>query len=72
MDIAVKIIYITVWCIFAYLYYKLMRSIKIERLFEQGHIFEIRLAYIFLVFVLSYLTTEGIFNLVELLVPNFN
>ena len=49
-----------------------MRSIKIERLFEQGHIFEIRLAYIFFVFVLSYLTTEGIFKLVELLVPNFN
>lgn len=72
MEIAIRIIYITVWCILAYLYYRILRAVKIERLFEQGRIFEIRLTYVLIVFALSYLTTEGLFKLVELLVPNFN
>lgn len=72
MDIALKIIYISVWCILAYIYYRICRAIKIERLFEQGKIFEIRITYVLIVFVLSFLTTEGLFKLVEILVPNFN
>lgn len=65
-----NIIYIIVWCSFAFLYYIILRSIKIERLFPQGRVREIRLCYVLLVFVLSYLTTEGIFKLTDILIPS--
>ncbi|MBS1477461.1 MAG: DUF1146 domain-containing protein [Acholeplasmatales bacterium] len=64
-----NIVYILVWCAVAFLYYIVLRNIKIERLFAQGKVREIRLCYVLLIFVLSYLTTKGLFTLVDIIIP---
>lgn len=64
-----NIVYILVWCAVAFLYYIVLRNIKIERLFTQGKVREIRLCYVLLIFVLSYLTTKGLFTLVDIIIP---
>ncbi len=64
-----NIVYILVWCAVAFLYYIVLRNIKIERLFAQGKVREIRLCYVLLIFVLSYLTTKGLFTLVNIIIP---
>ncbi len=64
-----NIVYILVWCAVAFLYYIVLRNIKIERLFVQGKVREIRLCYVLLIFVLSYLTTKGLFTLVDIIIP---
>lgn len=64
-----NIVYILVWCAVAFLYYIVLRNIKIERLFAQGKVREIRLCYVLLIFVLSYLTTKGLFMLVDIIIP---
>lgn len=64
-----NIVYIIVWCALAFLYYKILRAARIERIFPQGKVTEIRICYILLIFVLSYLTTEGIFKLVDVVIP---
>lgn len=64
-----NIVYILVWCAVAFLYYIVLRNIKIERLFDQGKVREIRLCYVLLIFVLSYLTTKGLFTLVDIIIP---
>lgn len=64
-----NIVYILVWCAVAFLYYIVLKNIKIERLFAQGKVREIRLCYVLLIFVLSYLTTKGLFTLVDIIIP---
>ena len=65
-----NIVYIVVWCSMAFLYYIVLRSLRIERLFPPGKIREIRLCYFLIIFVLSYRTTEGIFKLVDVIIPS--
>lgn len=64
-----NLIYLIIWCIIALFVFNVLRTIKLERIFTQGKVKEIRLAYIILTIILSFLTTEAIFKFCELLIP---
>lgn len=58
--------YLVMWLFLSFVYFKLLKTIKIERLFPQGKITEIRIAYFLLTVILSFVTCEAIFKFINL------
>lgn len=52
-------VYLAIWAIFAVVCFVLLRAMRLEKLFQQGKIFEIRLAYTLFTIIFSYLSTEA-------------
>lgn len=69
-NIITNTVYLSIWCFFVFVYFKVLRAARIERMFEQGKLFEIKLAYFLLTFLLSFLTTEAFWKLITLFTPN--
>ncbi len=61
--IVINLSYLLVWLFLAFIYFKLLQLVKIERLFPQGKIGEIRVTYFLLTITLSFLTTEALYKL---------
>lgn len=61
------ILYSTFVVFFTILYFLILKAIKIERFFEQGHIKEIRLAYVLFSFMFGALTALGLYKIVEVI-----
>lgn len=66
VDLAYNIGYLIIWILLAVIIFKVLRATRIERAFEQGRIFEIRLAYFLLTLILSFISTEAIFKIINL------
>lgn len=62
-DIVYNLSYILVWLFLASIYFHLLRTIKLERLFPQGKIGEIKVAYFLLIVTLSYISTEAFYKI---------
>lgn len=60
------IVYSLIFVFFLGLVFYVLKAMRIERVFEQGKIFEIRMAYIILSIVFSFLLTEFVWRIVEL------
>lgn len=60
------IIYVIIFVTFLCLVFYVLRATRLEEAFKQGHIFEIRAAYLILSIALAYLLTEFVYRLLSL------
>jgi uncharacterized membrane protein YwzB len=60
-----SILYSLTLIFFFLAYFYILRAIKIERFFQQGKVFEIRLAYILFSFMFASISTFGIWQIIE-------
>lgn len=56
--ILLGVIYIIVLLFFFSIIFKVLRASRLEECFKQGHIFEIRVAYVVISLIISYLLCE--------------
>ena len=61
-----NILYLVLFLFFCYLNYRIMRALNIESYFKKGRILEIRLAYIFIILILSDLLASLVIKLMTL------
>ena len=61
-----NILYLVLLLFFCYLNYRIMRAFNIESYFKKGRILEIRLAYIFIILILSDLLASLVIKLMTL------
>ena len=59
------IIYSIVFVIFLGISFYVLRAMRLERLFQQGHVFEIRAAYLIFSIIMAFLVSEFIFRLLS-------
>lgn len=57
--------YIVSFLVLVPFWYKILQALKVERIFIKGKIYEIRLFYVFITLILSKLTTDSLFVMVE-------
>ena len=55
-----KYIYITVFILFIPMFFIILKAMELEKKFKQGHIFEIRLAYVLFCLILASLATGAV------------
>lgn len=65
MDSIFNILYFVFFLISALLFLKLLMATNLEKIFKQGKIFEIRMAYLFLSFILGFLFASSLIKLME-------
>lgn len=65
MEQIFNILYFAFFLIGTVLFLKLLMSTNLEKIFKQGKIFEIRLTYLLLSFVLSFLFATSVVKLME-------
>lgn len=61
-----SLLYFITFIVFVYIAFTILKATNFEKLFKQGKIFEIKVAYTFVSFILAYLITELIFKLYSL------
>lgn len=61
-----QIFYMFTWLFLAFVYFRILRTIKLERLFPQGKVAEIRISYFLAILILSFVTTEALFKFISL------
>lgn len=59
------LIYSLVFVVFLIIAFYILRAMKLERLFPQGKVFEIRATYLIFSIIIAYLMTEFIYRIIS-------